>query len=1107
MKNVKTFLYRAGLISLLLMPTCLQGETCSYGTLSGNFSGRKLNSFTLSDGTHSAQVTVNQGDTRGSAVYFDKTSETPLQIQAGTQLYFSDIDWSGEWMHCYLFIDYNKDDSYNTTVNPYGTNSGELVAYSFYSSNGTATGVNSLGESRQENNGVSASVMPNFTLPENLNPGEYKCLFKVDWNDITPCGSTQIGTSHGAAVEFNIEIVGVVDRTVTISSADNSKGTVAFKDYPDVLKITVGGPVTIVATPTEGHTFVNWTVDNSELSTLPEFTVTGNDDITIVGNFISYEDAGIIPAIRGDNIIQLSELNGIEKITCLDDQGVAVRANRSAIDNPITIMGDIYESGVGTHAPSIAYIELNGATSFHAVLGVDDEVLDKKDNTNEGIVDYIVTLYGDVKSDSTVICSGTLSIKESVYKYEVNIEPETLTQYKYLKLEYSAGTQPWSDHADWADARFEFEGTVPRFVTTSEMYDGVTIQQSLLASATTLFSQPGVKFMHKLRSNEANASFNVKDLPEGLTFNSSRNLIEGIIEQPGDYYYTVVTSIASGVNEIRVDLKVSSELQQPTPFMGWLSWNVIEGNISNQVVRDVADAMESKGLKDAGYNYLVIDDLWHASSRNTDNTPKEDPTKFPDGMKAAADYAHSKGLKFGIYSDAAENTCANAYGSFGYETIDAQKYAEWGVDLLKYDYCHAPTDETTAKARYQTMGDALKQTGRNIVLYICEWGVREPWKWGAEVGGTCWRATYDTRDCWNGIEASNGIGVLQSIKNMKDLWAYNGVNRWNDADMMCVGIHGTGKSSSDLCATGPGMTQDEYATQFALWCMWSSPLTLSFDVREEISEEDMAIMTNSELIALDQDRMGQAAELIYEDAYIIVFAKDLENGDVAVSVTNLSPTARNYNIDFNTIPALNSSDSYYVRDVVNHQDLEPVSNGTINCSNIPSHATVVYRLSKNSPVRFEWVSTTLQASEVTHNSAKVEIMYTVENLPEEHTIGAEAVLKDDDSVVKFPLTVSSNPHSHTLEFTGLTPDTRYEYDIYLHRYNNDVKVGGTTGDVQSLPVVINTLDETTMIDDVLADQITTGARYYNLNGVQVDNPTTGVYIRIQGGKATKVYVK
>lgn len=427
-----------------------------------------------------------------------------------------------------------------------------------------------------------------------------------------------------------------------------------------------------------------------------------------------------------------------------------------------------------------------------------------------------------------------------------------------------------------------------------------------------------------------------------LVWNEVRSLVEGVIDTEGEYTYMVHVQQGDESSDVEVHLTVSSELQQPVPFMGWLSWNVVQLEISESVIRTVADAMVSQGLADAGYNYLVIDDLWHASYRQSGtNKPLPNATKFPNGMKVCADYVHDKGLKFGIYSDAANKTCAGAFGSYGYETIDANQYAEWGVDLLKYDYCYAPSDVAPAKERYKTMGDALKASGCNILFYMCEWGVREPWRWATETGATCWRATYDTRDGWNGKDG--GIGIVESVAGMKDLWPYHGVNRFNDVDMMCVGIHGTGKSSSDLVVT-PGMTMTEYTTQFAMWCMWGSPLTLSFDLRENISAEDLALITNPELIAINQDRMGQAAEFVYEDGnQCQLYFKDLENGDVAVAVLNLSDSQQSFDIDFRDISALSASEVYSVRDLVNREDLDPAT-GSMQVNNIQAHETRVFRL-------------------------------------------------------------------------------------------------------------------------------------------------------------------
>ena len=475
-----------------------------------------------------------------------------------------------------------------------------------------------------------------------------------------------------------------------------------------------------------------------------------------------------------------------------------------------------------------------------------------------------------------------------------------------------------------------------------------SIQDSKLYFSDRVFAAPSRPFMQRIKTDPADAPIVVTGLPEGLHWNADLRRVEGRVTAPGTYHYSVNLILTDRADSALVPhdvtLTVNERYAASRPVMGWISWNVFEGDISDKVVRATADQLDQLGLKEAGYNYLIIDDLWHAKTRHSDGRPQEDPAKFPIGMKATVDYAHSKGLKFGIYSDAANNTCAGAFGSYGKETVDAKQYAAWGVDLLKYDYCHAPSDAASAQVRYKAMGDALKQSGRDILLYMCEWGAREPWKWGFTTGSPVWRATYDTRDGWNGKQG--GIGIIQSIASMKDLWAYSGVNRFNDADMMCVGIHGTGKSSNDLVVGTPGMTQDEYRTQFALWCMWSSPLLLSFDLTKPITADDKKLMTNADLIALDQDDLGQQAEYIGTVDNMVYFMKDLANGDVAISATNMSEATKEAVFDFSKFSALDPTIDYYTYDC----QLQKAGENTVKSvlrAQVRKHATVVFRLGRN----------------------------------------------------------------------------------------------------------------------------------------------------------------
>ncbi|MCM1029698.1 MAG: NPCBM/NEW2 domain-containing protein [Alloprevotella sp.] len=634
----------------------------------------------------------------------------------------------------------------------------------------------------------------------------------------------------------------------------------------------------------------------------------------------------------GAEIIALSSLDLSNMVTGWG----TIRADKSIGNNPLKLRGVEYTSGLGVHANSQIVIKLNGSvTKFHAVCGTDDEADNPNKPNEDGAMDWNVTLIGE-GGVSKIAASGSCSKNTDATEVEV----DCTGGWKYLVLNVDKGANNYSDHFDWANAYFEYveqNSTPPASVSPEAL-------ESKLDCATTYFSTPGVKMMQFLRATDPDAVITVSGLPEGLEYNAARQAVVGTVATAGEYTYNVTVN---GSDEpVEVKLIVSDDLQMPTPMMGWLSWNVVEGSISTQVVKDVADAMVANGLGELGYNALMIDDKWHATTRNDDGTPKEDPAKFPNGMKEAADYVHEKGLKFGIYSDAGNRTCGGMFGSYDSETVDAQQYAAWGVDILKYDYCNAPGDLVTCRGRYNTMADALKASGRDITLYICEWGVREPWKWGAEIGSPVWRATYDTRDYWT---SSQGVGIVQSINGMKNLWPYSGPNRFNDADMMCVGIHGSGKSSNAYAPVtpNPGMSQDEYATQMSLWCMWASPLTLSFDLRNEISDEDMAIIGNEELIAINQDPMGLQAQYLGENSGLQLYAKDLENGDVALAVVNLNDAASSHTIDFSAVPALDASATYNVRDCWSHSDLDPQTSSFV-IDNIPSHATKVYRLSTKS---------------------------------------------------------------------------------------------------------------------------------------------------------------
>lgn len=352
----------------------------------------------------------------------------------------------------------------------------------------------------------------------------------------------------------------------------------------------------------------------------------------------------------------------------------------------------------------------------------------------------------------------------------------------------------------------------------------------------------------------------------------------------------------------------------PTPPMGWMTWNMFKGDISEQLIKETADAMVESGLRDAGYKYVFIDDLWQGGRDNRNNIIP-DPKKFPNGIKALADYVHSKGLKLGIYSDAAQLTCGGCTASYGFEEQDARTFASWGVDYLKYDYCNAPEDSATARLRYKTMADALSKSGRDIVLGICEWGQRNGEEWCEHVGGQLWRTSSDVRDMWKDIVNQGGVGILDIINVTAPLSKQVRHGQWPDMDMLVVGLNGKGGPSSDL--GGVGCTYTEYQTQMSMWCMMSSVLALSNDLRH-LTPEDKRILLNKEIIAIDQDPLGKAAERVVNEAGHQVFVRPLANGSHAVAILNSGDKAQRLSVSFKQ---LGLTGKYTVRDVWQHRDI------------------------------------------------------------------------------------------------------------------------------------------------------------------------------------------
>ena len=360
-----------------------------------------------------------------------------------------------------------------------------------------------------------------------------------------------------------------------------------------------------------------------------------------------------------------------------------------------------------------------------------------------------------------------------------------------------------------------------------------------------------------------------------------------------------------------------------TPPMGWNSWNKFGcKDINENVVHQAADAMASTGMKDAGYQYIVIDDCWQVS-RDANGNIVPDSERFPSGIKALADYIHGKGLKFGIYSDSGTKTCAGRPGSWGYEFQDARQWAAWGADYVKYDWCN--NGKQNSEAAYTLMRDALAKTGRPIVFSVCEWGSTKPWLWAKDVGNL-WRATGDIVDCWDCKKDWGGLAWTKIIDLEAGLESYAGPGHWNDADMLEVG--------------NGGLTNTEARAHFSLWAILASPLMAGNDIRN-MTPETKEILLNKDVIAVDQDSLGMQGRKIRDDGDFEVWSKQLNGGSRAVALLNRSGGEKQMSVSWNEL-GYPDHISASVRDLWSKKDLGKLESSF--SATVPSHGVVMVKI-------------------------------------------------------------------------------------------------------------------------------------------------------------------
>jgi alpha-galactosidase len=541
------------------------------------------------------------------------------------------------------------------------------------------------------------------------------------------------------------------------------------------------------------------------------------------------------------------------------------QAGKSVEGHTLSIKGTKYDHGLGTHAASTFRIALGGnAERFTASTGVDDE------SGQRGSVAFRVIGDGKVLWESGVMRGGDSAKQVSVDLHGV----------KTLNLRVTDGGDNINyDHADWANAVIVMaEGKPEAQAPPREPAVVLTPAPSprpRINGAQVFGVRPHSPFLFKIpASGTKPLAFAVDDLPAGLTVDPETGIITGALDAKGTYAVTLKASNDLGTTERPLKI-VCGDTIALTPPMGWNSWNAFGCDVNEANVRAAADAIVASGLIDHGWTYVNIDDCWEAG-RDADGRILSNE-KFPD-MRALTEYVHSKGLKIGLYSSPGPKTCAGHEGSYKHEEQDAQQYAAWGFDYLKYDWCSYGNivphpDHAELMKPYQVMRAALDEAPRDILFSLCQYGLGNVWEWGTQVGGNCWRTTGDISDSWSSM---SGIGFGQAGHEK-----YASPGHWNDPDMLVVGYVGW---SAKVRPTR--LTPNEQYTHISLWCLLSSPLLIGCDLTK-LDPFTLNLLSNDEVLAVNQDPLGRQAGRLAKDGRVQVWAKDLQDGSKAVGLFNL----------------------------------------------------------------------------------------------------------------------------------------------------------------------------------------------------------------------------
>jgi alpha-galactosidase len=482
-------------------------------------------------------------------------------------------------------------------------------------------------------------------------------------------------------------------------------------------------------------------------------------------------------------------------------------------------------------------------------------------------------------------------------------------------------------HADWANAQITYSGEAPKSIEppseAAVILTPPVPDEPKINGAKVFGVRPGHPVLYSIAATGVRPmTFAAENLPAGLTLDSATGHITGSVADRGDYQVKLTATNGLGSASGNLHIVVGDTIAL-TPQMGWNSWNCFARDVSDEKVRAAADAMVSSGLINHGWTYINIDDCWEVpyadppDQRRFPNGRIKTNAKFPD-MKALADYIHSKGLRAGLYSSPGPYTCGQFTASYQHEQDDADQYAEWGFDYLKYDLCsyrpiikqlelgpNAPSDLDANRQPYLVMRDALLKENRDILFSFCQYGVDNVWEWGQAAGGNSWRTTGDISDNWSSMSGIWGKQV--------GLAKYAGPGHWNDPDMLVVGKVGWGPSLHPT-----HLTPNEQYTHITMWCLLSSPLLIGCDMTQ-LDPFTLSLLTNDEVLAVNQDPLGQEASRIYsnEDG-LEIWARDLSDGTKAVGLFNRGEMPNTATVKWSD---LGISGSQNVRDLWRQKDL------------------------------------------------------------------------------------------------------------------------------------------------------------------------------------------